>query len=491
MDNTSTPTRWSSEQETIFGWFQQPDGSNAVVNAYAGTGKTTTIIEGVNRAPETSILLAAFNKRIADELQTRITNPNAVAKTLHAVGFAAINKVKRGLRLLKGNERADLLARKVCTPQVPDDIVRMISKLHTQAREMAPLAVQGDQLLDIAEQFQCTPDESFEEMGYDTRFVCDKAIEAMVLAANDFSGGIDFTDMLYLPLRNGWLSKAYDLVVIDEAQDMNLAQLLMAQRICRGRIAVVGDRHQAIYVFRGADSSGMDRLKTQLNAVEFSLSTTYRCGKAIVATAQSFGIEIFAHDDNHDGLVRTLEGRDLLMAQAEAGNFILSRTNAPLVSVAMAFLRAGRPTRVAGRNLGTGLKAIVRKLKATSVPNFIQKLGGWQKRELTRAAGIDAESRRQARVDLITDQYDMLLNLADGAVAVRDIDSRIDALFADNLTDHDVIICSSVHRAKGLEAKTVFVLKDTLRTHTQEEHNIHYVAVTRAKQELVYVTGIK
>jgi superfamily I DNA/RNA helicase len=51
-----------------------------------------------------------------------------------------------------------------------------------------------------------------------------------------------------------------------------------------------------------------------------------------------------------------------------------------------------------------------------------------------------------------------------------------------------MITCSSVHRAKGLEAERVFVLAKTLRTDNDEERNISYVAITRAKSSLVYVS---
>lgn len=54
-----------------------------------------------------------------------------------------------------------------------------------------------------------------------------------------------------------------------------------------------------------------------------------------------------------------------------------------------------------------------------------------------------------------------------------------------------MITCSSVHRAKGLEADRVFVLAETLRDHTVEEMNIRYVAITRAKRELVWVGGLE
>jgi DNA helicase-2/ATP-dependent DNA helicase PcrA len=58
--------------------------------------------------------------------------------------------------------------------------------------------------------------------------------------------------MIYLPLAWNLTAKDYQLVVVDEAQDMTAAQLEIAQRVCNGRICVVGDDRQAIYGFRGA-----------------------------------------------------------------------------------------------------------------------------------------------------------------------------------------------------------------------------------------------
>jgi superfamily I DNA/RNA helicase len=90
---------WSAQQEAIFGWFENslvPPGTfsqNLVVRARAGTGKTTTILEAILHAPEAKILLCAFNKRIAEELTARLsaTGSNAVAKTLHSVGFGLVS----------------------------------------------------------------------------------------------------------------------------------------------------------------------------------------------------------------------------------------------------------------------------------------------------------------------------------------------------------------------------------------------------------------
>ena len=90
---------WSAQQNAIFRWFKEGEG-NLVVEARAGTGKTTTIIEAVKSAPEKTILLAAFNKRIKEELESRITSsPHIEAKTLHAIGFMLVREYWPGVRV--------------------------------------------------------------------------------------------------------------------------------------------------------------------------------------------------------------------------------------------------------------------------------------------------------------------------------------------------------------------------------------------------------
>jgi superfamily I DNA/RNA helicase len=77
------------------------------------------------------------------------------------------------------------------------------------------------------------------------------------------------------------------------------------------------------------------------------------------------------------------------------------------------------------------------------------------------------------------------------AATVSDIRNKVQMLFTDDgLGDASVVTCSSIHRAKGLEADKVFILWDTLRRDSMEEQNLEYVAVTRAKETLVKVYGI-
>ena len=369
----------------------------------------------------------------------------------------------------------------------------------------------GADLTEVALQFECDPDEEWMTCptcgllrenhddsehvfaGFDLVYVETKALAAMELAASTkpASTGIDGADMLYLPVRNHWLRKSWDVVVVDEAQDMNACQLLIAKGICRGPLVIVGDNRQAIYGFAGADSGSLDRMKTELDAVELPLNVTYRCGRSIVEQAQRFVPDYFAAEGNPDGVVMSLPA-DKLVGEAAPSDFILSRVNAPLVSIAMSLLRAGKRTRIAGRDIGKGLVALVRKMKARTVPELLRRISAWEAKEVTRTtarfAGKLDSPTYQARIDGIRDQAAMLAEIAGSASNVEEVLSRIDALFTDDgLGQAGVITCSSVHRAKGLEAKRVFVLRNTLRETTEEEQNICYVAITRAKETLVWV----
>lgn len=491
---------WSTQQDTIFAVVVDGSG-HLVVRARAGTGKTTTIVEAVKRYltahPGKRVVVCAFNKKIADELTLRFAGYTGIeVKTLHAIGFAAVRRYWPGIRVNDKKTdkitRAAYLTDRACGLRCPDAVKALVSKLHTLGREITPYAVHGDDLMDLAVQFECEPDEEWRNEGFSLDYVTAAAARAMQVAADEkpVLTGIDFADMIFLPVRLRLLRRWADLVVVDEAQDMNAAQLIIARGICKGRLVVVGDDRQAIYGFRGADSRSLDRLKDELQARELGLTVTYRCGRAIVDLAAAIVPDFTAGSANPEGTVGWIP-EEKLTDVAEPGDFVLSRTNAPLVATAMALLRSGTRAQVAGKDLGAGLTALFTKItkSARSVPEFLERLTGWQDRETKRASkrpGADA------KIDAIIDQAETLRTLADGARNLHEIEDRIDALFTDNgLGAAGIVTCSSVHRSKGLEAERVFILAETLRDSADiEELNIRYVAITRAKRELVWVGGV-
>lgn len=501
---TSDPVRifWSTQQTQVFDWFQTkyPQGKGPVhliVRARAGTGKTTTIIEGVNRAPEDSILLCAFNKRIAVELASRVTNPNVQVKTLHALGLRLIRREWAGMPVTEKGLRGQWLTAQAVRQTEKDNgektpyrILSLITQLHTKGREMVPLTYSPQLLTALALRFDLVPDEGWGK--YDQAFVVMAAHRAMQMAQEippDSGIGVDWADMLFLPLVWNLTAPDYQLGVVDEAQDMTVAQLELFQRCVSGRICVVGDDRQAIYGFRGADSGSLDRLKKELQALELPLTETYRCAGTIVAKAQMLVPDLVGLRQE-EGIVDKGDFGPMLDL-CQPGDFVLSRLNAPLVSVTLRLLRQGTRARMAGRDLGQGILKILKKLKITeamSLSRCVDTVQAWERQTVTKLAASGVH-------DLIArtkDQAGMILSFCEDVDSVQEMLQKMEYLFVDldDAGPTPFVACSSVHKAKGLEARRVFVLADTLRTDSQEELNIQYVAMTRAKDHLTMVWGL-
>jgi superfamily I DNA/RNA helicase len=482
-------TRWSSQQTSIFDWFANGEG-NLVVRARAGTGKTTTILEAITHAPEGKILLAAFNKKIAEELKSRLKNPKAEAKTLHSLGFGFVVRNWNGTKL--DNERGERLARVAAGTSAPDKVVTLVKKLASLGKNAAPYPT-VERMVDLAYNHDIDPDPECAEFGWTVEKVAELAIKAMD-AALVKDGSIDFDDMIFVPIRNNWVRPRFDLVVIDEAQDMNAAQLLLATKVVTkgGRVAVIGDDRQAIYGFRGADSNSIDRLKGELVAHELGLNITYRCPQVVVEAAAKLVPDYTAAPAAPRG--EFMDASDEQMYQmATAGDFILSRKNAPLAAICLHLLAMGKRSLVEGREIGQGLLAVIKKVKGKSIPEFLSKLTKWEKKQVERLRAT-GKAAAEKKIEYIEDQAATLSVLAQGATSIRELEARVQEMFQETTGGKmDVIVCSSVHKAKGLERNRVFGLVDTLypggRKDSIEEQNIHYVMLTRAKQTFVAVAG--
>lgn len=488
-------TRWSTQQTQVFTHFAEYNG-HVVVRARAGTGKTTTILEGLNYAPEDSILLAAFNKKIAGELQSRVKNPHASAKTLHSAGFGLLMRNWGKTNL--DDEKSIRIAAEALGWMSPSDsempIVKMVRRLTSLGKNAKPFATVED-LVDLAYQFDVEPNENQENDGFTVDFIAAAAHRAMDLAAKKKDGTCDFDDMIYVPVRNKWVKGRFDLVVIDEAQDMNESQLLLAKGLCtkNGRIFVVGDDMQGIYGFRGADSGSLDKLKKALGAKELGLTTTYRCPRVVVDSVKHLVPDFQAAPDAIAGEIVDMTIEQMVKAAA-IGDFVLSRKNAPLAQMCLKLLKNRKRARIEGKETGRQLLNLVKKFNARNFEKLFEKLKEWEDRECKKLLATKKQSAIN-KIELIHDQADCIRSLSEDLKSVNELYSRIEELFTDTPGGSaDYIRCSSVHRSKGLETDRVFLLTETLypggRTEDQEEKNIEYVAKTRAKKTLVLVTGL-
>lgn len=473
---------WSNFQQAIFRDVAEGEG-HTVVLARAGTGKTSTIMHSLTMIPRgLSTLVCAFNKSIEKELAARVQRAglSVEVKTLHAFGFRAIGRAFRPqLNEYKVRDILDKLVPGDDKREMRDELRRCISLCKGCLIEHDDLdGVDGvciDYSIDAGEK----PDERI--------VFCKIVLDAMSICARN-TKEVDFDDMVWLPVvldLNVW---QFDRVFVDETQDLNAAQIELMLKACKtgGRICVVGDDRQAIYSFRGADSSAIPNLTRRLDAKVLPLSITYRCARSIVALAAESVPDFEAAPGAIDGEILHATDADVV-AGAQAGDFILSRTNAPLVKHCLALLANGTAAAIQGRDVSAQLLKVVKKSKAKTIPDLAEWLNGWRKRECERMLRKDPD----ADTTRITDTADCIDALCEGETSVAGVVAKIQALFSDTDETRRVTL-SSTHKAKGLERDRAWILADTYRpTRSQEESNLWYVAITRAKTTLFLVRNEK
>jgi superfamily I DNA/RNA helicase len=345
--------------------------------------------------------------------------------------------------------------------------------------------------------------------------------------------GLDFDDQNWLPVVNRLPIERFDLLLVDEAQD--LPRVKQEYAILAGeRLFVVGDSFQAIYGFAGADVDSIPRMEKLLSEVTaatvLKLTETRRCAKLIVKEAQAIVPDFKAHESNPEGSVIHTTMKEYVTLVQE-GDMCLCRVNAPLVSEALRFIKDGRKATIRGRKFGDELvNFVTKKLKAKDPVDLVEKADRWLEMESAKE-----EKKRfpdEGRLMNLQDKYDCIVAFTEGAETIDQVVSKMQLVFGGKecptchrrfdeevercfncKTERDAggyacgpklvtpkgILFSSVHRAKGLESKRVFILqpKGATMPHPMaksdwqrgQEQNLIYVARTRAISELVYVTA--
>ena len=514
---------WSAQQLAIFDEFKNRNSGNLIIIARAGSAKTSSAIEGGRHAPEREIIYAAFGKRIAKELSARIFDDRCSAQTIHSMGARLIREHRKidvtpDIRYIRANRaiteyfavnHQDSEAEKYIT-----DESWIVVKLVEYVKGMAPYAGSIDEVIDVSDKMNITriPPDRKKKWPKNLKPIIEVVAEIVIINLHNVMEEaliktgrvlpIDFNDMIWLPVICGWLKPIYSLVVIDEVQDLNVTQLEIAAGICNGRVVLIGDPMQAIYAWRGADSNGMARMTELLNCKELYLTTSFRCPKSVVKLAQRYCPDFEAWDKAIEGEVKNIS-YDKMFDIVQDGDFVISRTNAPLMGICLRLIAQGRRAMMAGNDIGLKLLKIVEKLEKDVPFQNARDMWGrlllWAKAEKDKAAEDVAKKfakAKQKRIDeeikirqsLVDDEIGMFRHMLGQLETPQKVKDQLRRLFErDDKEDLDrshYTLCSSVHKIKGLEAENVFVLADTLRTKNQEERNIAYVATTRSKNRL-------
>jgi superfamily I DNA/RNA helicase len=479
----------SPQQADFFKWITEGTGS-CVLEAVAGSGKTTTLIKALNLM-KGSIFFGAYNKKIAVEIESRAPKMlGLTVSTMHAAGLRAWGRGKNNLKVNKDKVR-DIY--RDASSRFPDyapyeGAVLSLVSYAKQAAVGALSRVDDNQVwLNLIEHFDvdCLDNEKLVIQ------LARKTLDRSILLNHDV---IDFDDMIYAPLVGKCKVQQYDWVLIDEAQDTNASRRALALLLLNrgGRMVAVGDRHQAIYGFTGADADSLDLIAKSVNAVQMPLTVTYRCPKTVVTLAQTYVNHIQAHPDAPEGKVTYLKDDDLTQV-AHPGDAILCRFNAPLIELVYQFISQGIPAKVEGRDIGNGLKVLVNRWKSRTYDHLLENLDKYLDREVAKFRAKEMETKA-AQVE---DKVNCLKAIVNRAAKIdpkptnvsQRVCNEIDAIFGENV-GKEAVLLSSIHKSKGREWKKV-IWKQTgpskwarMAWELDQENNLCYVAVTRAMEEL-------
>lgn len=481
----------SKYQKEIYDTYNNTS-KNIVISATAGSGKSTTLVELAKLTPSyKKVGFFAFNKSIAAELD-RKTPQNIYCSTIHSLGikslYANLSDIKISEKkswqfintYFKGRGKVET-SYKVTMLRLLD-LYRMY--MVNNLLELIEIALQRSIVIKNGE-LQDLEMIILLMNEYNDRFIVEK----------DYSEKfeVDFTDMLYLPVKYNLPIRKFDVVMIDEGQDLNKAQMQLVEKAIKNRFILVGDEKQAIYQFMGSTVSIFEDFKNKPNTVVLPLSVSYRCSKAVVREAQ----KVFNDIDSIQVSDSAIEGSVVVKGNymlAETGDFVICRNNKPLFELFIEYLGNNKKAFIFGKDLGEQLERIIDESESE---NWDEALNYYSNQIQTMAIKLMEEGVEKPslhpKVQSYMEKIEILKILFDRFGSFKEMKRQIKIMFSDK-SDEDGVVLITIHKVKGLEAKNVYFHQPQLipSKFAKSEEEIYaekclkFVAITRAKENLIY-----
>lgn len=500
----------TEEQEKVVEAVFSQEGNITLVNALAGTGKTTTcfavIQEALSRGKR--CLYLVFNKAMEQEAKEKakklgIDDKNLNIKTVHALAYMHLARTGFFQKYTVSNIR-----------------VKDIYETFTDGYDRSYFVLKLFNEFLYSEFFEDEIEQFFEQVRQESPFY-KSVIEEYSLYPSDVRKVIESIEDHTLPcphdyylkkfismLKSNELFCRYDTVILDESQDANPCFASLLKSINANHLLFVGDRHQWIYGFRGS----VNFMEHFEDIEKLYLTHSFRFGENI---AEQANIVLQAKGEKH--LLKSDK-----KTEARKKKAILSRTNAELLRLYLSFNPALRELIVFER----GIEEIVRLpltmalIRERMKPQVFYEKFKLDKNTNTRLLDEGFLRLFKHHVDLmlyIKELEELNSNNEGGAtesdtvssykLAVKyELDGLVDVLEEyykhdrERNTD-DAIYMATAHSAKGQEYRDVVLLDDfpkipfpetpdAVKSYTPEL-NLLYVALTRASQSLTLSDKVK
>lgn len=457
--------------------FLASDRRNLMIQAYAGTGKSSTLrlIDAADRQPHLYIVFNKSNKDKAEAEQkagewrttTQIKTANGLG---HGVWADFIKKRKLFLNTKKISDIWRMILEEAKKSERQDmwsrwDAIRSGVEMARAIGYIPPHHAKANKSLVDMDAVAELMEEQTDSRGLD---LIDEILCRSIAQAYD--GTIDFSDQCYMPALFGGHFPQHPLALIDEWQDLNPVQMRMIEKLS-GRIVGVGDAYQAIYGFRGAMEDSMLKARTKFEMSTLPLSISFRCPSKIVENVH-WRVPSF-QANTEGGVVQARHSPADIILGEENSATVICRNNAPLITVALKVLANGTKVDIGGVDIAARLTSQLAKLgdESLSQSQALSKIDNWLEDKLQTESKTALDTAACMRV------FVRQTKTLGGAIAtVKHVASL----------EGDIKFLTG-HKAKGLEWDNIYHLDSWLLKPDGQDPNLRYVIDTRTKDRLTYI----
>lgn len=304
------------------------------------------------------------------------------------------------------------------------------------------------------------------------------------------------------------------VLVIDEAQDMDENEFGLVKTLMElneeMRVIAVGDDDQNIFEFRGSSSKYLEEFifanrtikhelvenfRSRSNLVQFSNQFVTRIkhrlkSTPIVARQKGNGrIQIYRYRGEN---LMTALIKDLVSTKISGTVGVLCRSNEEALQINGLLIRQGIPSKLIQSNEGFNLFNLVEiryflsRLNTSNHPFLIPE-DIWEQAKKK----LQQEFSRSNKLELVMN----LLQEFEITHTLKKYKSDLESYINDSKMEDfytqgsDFIIVSTIHKAKGREFDTVILLLENFIASSEEAKRQLYVALTRAKENLIIHTN--
>lgn len=446
-----------------------------VVNAFAGTGKTYTLIGFSKLRSDKKILYLAYNKSIKKEAEHKFRDlPNVTVKTTHGLAYSMFGKKYEKRFKEKGMEIPTKIYAEYC-----DDVdeknryyyAYVLSKVITDFVQSAFTIEQY--IEDLINKKSIFEDKFKLPINY---FLAKfESVWEDLLTNDDMPFEHDFYLKEY-QLSEPYLT-IYDYILLDEAQDANDCVIDIIMQQYGNKKVFIGDTFQQIYSWRGAVNA-LEKVKD--NALVLFLTKSFRCGSHISQIANNYLMisnapkPFIGNENVKDDEADYKECAIIARSNAQLFNYLVSSASDKKI-----YFVGG----INGYNFRDLVDLVILRYsedKSTIRNNFFKQFDSIEELKEYAEGANENEILSKIKVSMSIPKLSQELN----AIKERTVK---------NPTDADIIV-TTAHKSKGLEWDCVVILKGfidlTKDDVEQEEINLFYVAITRAKKRLISHTTL-